>query len=86
MTLTITVEIPEIPKLTPRENTVLQCLGRGLSNKDIATALNLAETTARAYVCQMIVKTGQDRRHLGFIGFAQLHAADPLLSKSSDLF
>ena len=74
MTLTITVELPELPRLTRREETVLNCLGQGLSNKEIATALNLAETTAKAYVGQMIAKTGQSRRDLGIVGFVQRHA------------
>jgi len=42
--------------LTERERDVLACLGRGLSNADIATELHLSEATVKSYVSRMLVK------------------------------
>jgi DNA-binding NarL/FixJ family response regulator len=42
--------------LTDRELEVLTCLGRGLSNADIARELSLSEATVKSYVSRMLVK------------------------------
>ncbi|PRY39005.1 response regulator transcription factor [Umezawaea tangerina] len=42
--------------LTDRELEVLICLGRGLSNADIARELSLSEATVKSYVSRMLVK------------------------------
>lgn len=57
--------------LSPREREVLRLLGRGLSNKDIAAELGMAEKTARAHVSSILQK-------LGFAGRTQaaLYARD----------
>lgn len=44
--------------LSPREREVLQLLARGLSNKQIAAQLGLAEKTARAHVSSILQKLG----------------------------
>lgn len=44
--------------LTEREIEVLRCLGRGLSNADIARTLYLSETTVKSYVSRMLLKLG----------------------------
>ena len=44
--------------LSPREREVLQLLGHGLSNKQIAAQLGLAEKTARAHVSSILQKLG----------------------------
>jgi DNA-binding NarL/FixJ family response regulator len=41
---------------TDRELDVPACLGRGLSNADIARELSLAEATVKSYVSRMLVK------------------------------
>lgn len=43
-------------ELTDRELEVLACLGRGLSNADIARELSLSEATVKSYVSRMLVK------------------------------
>ena len=43
-------------ELTDRELDVLTCLGRGLSNADIARELSLSEATVKSYVSRMLVK------------------------------
>jgi DNA-binding NarL/FixJ family response regulator len=43
-------------ELTERELEVLTCLGRGLSNADIARLLHLSEATVKSYVSRLLVK------------------------------
>ncbi|MFC5751243.1 response regulator [Actinomadura rugatobispora] len=48
--------------LTAREQEVLACIGRGLSNRQIATALELAENTAKTHVSRVLAKLGLNSR------------------------
>ena len=47
---------PELDKLTPREKEILACLARGESNKVIARSLDLAESTVKIHVQNMLKK------------------------------
>jgi NarL family two-component system response regulator LiaR len=48
--------------LTPREQEILHCLGRGMSNKEIGTELFISEKTAKTHVSNILGKLGlQDR-------------------------
>ena len=50
------------PQLSEREIEVLELIARGLANKQIAYALNIAETTAKNHVKNILHKLGvQDR-------------------------
>jgi DNA-binding NarL/FixJ family response regulator len=47
---------PELDSLTGRELDVLRCLARGLSNKEIAAALDIGEATVRTHVGHVLTK------------------------------
>ncbi|WP_394766697.1 LuxR C-terminal-related transcriptional regulator [uncultured Paludibaculum sp.] len=61
-------KLVNLPKLTHRELTVLECLGHGTSNKELATALNLTDAASRIYVSKLMRKTGLNRHQLGIVG------------------
>ena len=48
--------------LSPREREVLQLLAHGMSNKQIAAQLGMAEKTARAHVSSILQKLGFEGR------------------------
>ncbi|MDY0960713.1 MULTISPECIES: response regulator [Massilia] len=52
----------ELDKLTPREREILACLARGESNKVIARALDLAESTVKIHVQNILKKLGLSSR------------------------
>lgn len=45
-------------KLTPRETDVLQLIGRGMSNKEIARTLSLSDHSIKEYVSVILGKLG----------------------------
>lgn len=52
----------EIEKLTPREREILACIARGQSNKEIARELEVAESTVKIHVQNMLRKLGLSSR------------------------
>ena len=50
------------PRLTPREQEVLELVGRGLSERQIASSLGLSYETARSYVKAVRRKLGSNNR------------------------
>jgi DNA-binding NarL/FixJ family response regulator len=46
----------ELSSLTERELEVLQCMARGLSNREIGAALHIGETTVRTHVGHVLTK------------------------------
>lgn len=48
-------------KITPREKDVLRLLMTGETNKGIGNALDLAETTIKAYVSRLMYKIGDQK-------------------------
>lgn len=55
--------------LSPRELAILKLVAQGFANKEIASQLNLAESTVKKYVQTMVGKLGAgDRGHAAVIG------------------
>jgi two-component system response regulator DevR len=52
----------ELAELTERERSVLDLIGQGLSNREIAERLFLAEKTVKNYVTAVLAKLGMQRR------------------------
>ena len=52
----------ELDKLTPREKDILACLARGESNKIIARTLNVAESTVKIHVQNILKKLSLSSR------------------------
>ncbi|WP_158888484.1 response regulator [Amycolatopsis anabasis] len=52
----------ELGALTERERSVLDLIGQGLSNREIAERLFLAEKTVKNYVTSVLAKLGMQRR------------------------
>jgi DNA-binding NarL/FixJ family response regulator len=50
------------PRLTPREQSVLEHLARGLANKQIAAQLGIAERTVKFHVSAVFAKLGASNR------------------------
>ncbi|MDC8757026.1 response regulator [Janthinobacterium fluminis] len=48
--------VSELDKLTPREKDIIDCLARGESNKGIARSLDLAESTVKIHVQNVLKK------------------------------
>jgi two-component system NarL family response regulator len=52
------------PELTQREKEILQCVFQGLTNKEIAHELSVAENTVKNHINNMMYKLGaKDRTH-----------------------
>ena len=53
---------PPSEELTPRETEVLRLVAAGRSNKEIATALDIGEETAKTHVSRVLAKLEADNR------------------------
>ncbi|MFC4854749.1 response regulator [Actinophytocola glycyrrhizae] len=61
----------ELAGLTERERAVLELMGEGLSNRQIAERLFLAEKTVKNYVTSVLAKLGMERRTQAVAWFAR---------------
>jgi two-component system, NarL family, response regulator DevR len=57
-----TAKADELAGLTERERDVLELIGEGLTNRQIAERLFLAEKTVKNYVTSVLAKLGMERR------------------------
>ncbi|OLF07632.1 DNA-binding response regulator [Actinophytocola xinjiangensis] len=64
-------ETDELAGLTERERRVLELMGEGLSNRQIAERLFLAEKTVKNYVTSVLAKLGMERRTQAVAWFAR---------------
>ena len=53
---------PRLATLTPQERRILECIGEGLTNRQIGDKLSLAEKTVKNYVTSVLAKLGMERR------------------------
>ncbi|HET8603297.1 MAG TPA: response regulator transcription factor [Marmoricola sp.] len=53
---------PALPELTPQEKRILELIGKGLTNRQIAQETYLAEKTVKNYVSALLAKLGVERR------------------------
>jgi DNA-binding NarL/FixJ family response regulator len=51
-------EAPALPRLTPREQEVLEALGRGLDTRRMARHLGITPNTCRGYIKSLLLKLG----------------------------
>jgi DNA-binding NarL/FixJ family response regulator len=57
-----------LPELSPRERDVLGCLGRGMTNLEIADRLHIGVTTVKTHVANLMERTGSANRvHLAIL-------------------
>jgi DNA-binding NarL/FixJ family response regulator len=55
-------EDPRLARLTPQERRILHLIADGMTNRQIARAMNLAEKTIKNYVSNLLTKLGFERR------------------------
>ncbi|HWC22956.1 MAG TPA: response regulator transcription factor [Flexivirga sp.] len=65
-----------LQQLTPQERRILDHIAQGMTNKQIADSLHLAEKTVKNYVTSLLAKLGMERRTQAAV-FAATHADDP---------
>jgi len=61
-----------VARLSAQERTILELIADGLTNRQIATELNLAEKTVKNYVSNLLSKMGMERRTQAAVYAARL--------------
>jgi two-component system response regulator DevR len=69
-------EDERLARLTPQERRILMLIADGLTNRQIAAEIHLAEKTVKNYVSNVLAKLGMERRTQAAV-FATRLAADP---------
>ncbi|MEG8183229.1 response regulator transcription factor [Nocardia terpenica] len=62
-----------LASLTDQERTLLDLLGEGLTNRQIADRMFLAEKTVKNYVSRLLAKLGMERRTQAAVYISTLH-------------
>ena len=73
----MTAEHPDLARLTPREREVLAGLGRGLSNRQLADELFVAEKTIKTHVSSVLAKLRLADRTQAALFAVRTGVADP---------
>jgi DNA-binding NarL/FixJ family response regulator len=68
--------VQRLQSLTPQQNRVLEMLGEGLLNKQIAYELGVSEATVKAHVSAVLTKLGVDSRTQAVIAMTKLTLPD----------
>ena len=58
--------------LTPQERNILELIAEGLTNRQIAERVHLAEKTVKNYVSNLLAKLGMERRTQAAVYAARL--------------
>jgi len=69
---------PRLASLSPQERRVLECIGEGLTNRQIGQTLSLAEKTVKNYVTSVLAKLGMERRTQAAVYITTQHPARDL--------
>jgi DNA-binding NarL/FixJ family response regulator len=64
---------PRLALLSPQERRILECIGQGMTNRQIGEALSLAEKTVKNYVTSVLAKLGMERRTQAAVFVAEQH-------------
>ena len=68
---------PRLARLTGQERRILDLIADGLTNRQIAARVHLAEKTVKNYVSNLLTKLGMERRTQAAVYAAGLRAAPP---------
>jgi DNA-binding NarL/FixJ family response regulator len=72
----------DVLKLTKRQREVLSLLARGLSNKEIARALDIAEATTKIHMAALLRGLGvRNRTEAAFKAANLVHSTEPAASQ-----
>lgn len=72
-------QVARIDDLTVREREILFRLPRGVTNRALASELDISERTIKAHVTNIIAKLGvESRTRAAIVGFACKHSLDTL--------
>ena len=66
---------PRLASLSPQERRILECIGEGLTNRQIGETLSLAEKTVKNYVTSVLAKLGMERRTQAAVYITNRHPA-----------
>ena len=65
-------EDERLAHLTPQERNILELIAEGLTNRQIAERVHLAEKTVKNYVSNLLAKLGMERRTQAAVYAARL--------------
>jgi two-component system response regulator DevR len=70
-------EDERLARLTPQERRILELIAEGLTNRQIADTIHLAEKTVKNYVSNLLSKLGMERRTQAAVYAARLGSPPP---------